>query len=212
MEMTAYQNQALLKNVEIPIAEAVSDFSLTLSEYVEREETATIKHEFHNGKLIEMPGGTLRHARIGLNFGTFLNICLFKKTEDFAAHSSDAHIYIPDLNKSLYPDISVFKDEPIFFQHYKTLAINPLLIIEVLSDGTESYDKDKKFKFYQNIPSFKEYVLVDQYEPKVEIYYCKNGNRNVWQYSFVTGLDASVKLQSVGCTLRLKDIYKKIIF
>jgi hypothetical protein len=53
---------------------------------------------------------------------------------------------------------------------------------------------------------------IETIQPKVEIYYCKNGKRNVWQYSFETGLTASIKLQSVGCTLKLKDIYTKITF
>ena len=212
MEMTAYQNQAILKNIETLNAEAVSDFSITLDEYIEREETATIKHEFHNGKLIEMPGGTPTHSLISGNVLAFIKFSLYKKTERFLIYNSDAHIYIPDLDKSLYPDVSVVKDKPILFQHYKTLIINPLLIVEVLSDGTEDYDKNKKFEHYQKLPTVKEYVLVHQHEPKVEIYYCKNGNRNVWQYSFVTGLDARIKLQSIGCTIQLKDIYRDVEF
>lgn len=86
------------------------------------------------------------------------------------------------------------------------------MIVEVLSDGTEDYDKNDKFELYQKIPTFKEYILVHQSQPKVESYYCKNGKRNVWLYSFAKGLNESIKLQSVGCTLRLKDIYKKIEF
>lgn len=212
MELIAQKSQPIQQGIETQQAEAVSDFSLTLSEYVEREATATIKHEFHNGKLTEMAGGTPPHSQIGLNFGTFLNLCLFKKTERFIAYNSDAQIYIPHLDKSLYADVSVVQGDPILFQHYKTLIINPLLIVEVLSEGTERYDRNEKFEFYQNIPTFKEYVLVHQNQPKVESYYCKNGKRNVWQYAFETGLTARIKLQSLGCTLRLQDIYRHIIF
>ena len=210
--MTAQQIQPIVKDKEMTASEAVSDSLLTLEDYIEREQTSTVKHEFHNGKLTEMAGGTPPHAQIGLNFGTFLNLCLFKKTENFIAYSSDARIYIPELNKSLYADVSVVADTPILFEHYKTLITNPLLIVEVLSDGTEDYDKSTKFEFYQKIPTFKEYVLVHQTQPKVESYYCKNGKRNVWLYSFATGLNDSIKLQSVGCTLKLKDIYHKITF
>lgn len=210
--MTTQQIQPFTQDTETVQAEAVSDFFLTLDEYVEREATSTIKHEFHHGKLTEMAGGTPRHAQISLNFGTFLNLCLFKKAERFIAYSSDAQIYIPDLDKSLYADASVVKEEAVLFQHYKALIINPLLIIEVLSEGTADYDRNKKFELYQKIPTFKEYVLVHQDQPKVEVYYCKNGKRNVWMYSFATGLDQSIKLQSVGCTLKLKDIYTKITF
>jgi Uma2 family endonuclease len=210
--MTAQKIQPFIQNIETVQPEAVSDFFLTLDEYVEREETSTIKHEFHNGKLIEMAGGTPSHSQIGGNFLTFLNINLFKKTENFIAYNSDARIYIPDLDKSLYADVCAVADEPILYQHFKTLIINPLLIVEVLSEGTEQYDRKEKFDFYQTIPTFKEYVLVHQDKPKVETYYCKNGKRNVWLYSFATGLDATIKLQSVGCKLRLKDIYTRITF
>ena len=84
------------------------------------------------------------------------------------------------------------------------------MLVEVLSDGTKDYDRHLKFDYYQKIPTFKEYVLVHQDQAKVETYYCKNGKRNVWNYTFATGLTESIKLQSVGCTLRLKDIYRDV--
>jgi Uma2 family endonuclease len=210
--MTAHQIQPILKDIKMPKGEAVSDNRLTLAEYVEREATSTVKHEFHNGQIVEMAGGTPPHAQIALNFGTFLNICLFKKNAPFIAYGSDAEIYITELDKSLYADVSAVEEKPILFAHYKTLITNPLLIVEVLSEGTQDYDRHKKFEFYQKIPSFKEYVLVHQDEPKVEIYYCKNGKRHVWNYTFYTGLSDNIKLQSVGCSLRLKDIYRNIEF
>lgn len=116
------------------------------------------------------------------------------------------------MDKSLYADVSAVEGKPILFAHYKTLITNPLLIVEVLSSSTQDYDRQEKFAFYQKIASFKEYVLVHQNEPKVEIYYCKNGKRNVWNYTFHTGLLENIKLQSVGCTLRLRDIYRNIEF
>jgi Uma2 family endonuclease len=210
--MTAHQIQPILKDIKMPKGEAVSDNRLTLAEYVEREESSTVKHEFHNGQIQEMAGGTPPHAQIGGNFLTFLNIGLFKKNDQCIAYNSDAQIYITELDKSLYADVSAVEDKPILFAHYKTLITNPLLIVEVLSEGTQEYDRHQKFEFYQKIPSFKEYVLVHQKEPKVEIYYCKNGKRNVWNYTFHTGLADNIKLQSVGCSLRLKDIYRNIEF
>lgn len=210
--MTTFQTLPIKKDILKPKGDAVSDTLMTLDEYIEREESSAVKHEFHNGKLIEMAGGTPPHAQIGGNFLTFLNFCLFKKQERFIAYNSDAHIYIPELDKSLYADVSVVAEAPILFKHYKTLIINPLLIIEVLSEGTQEYDKSEKFEFYQKIPTLKEYVLVHQNQAKVETYYCKNGKRNVWTYAFETGLTARIKLQSVGCTLRLQDIYREMTF
>jgi Uma2 family endonuclease len=192
--------------------ESVTDSKITLAEYIEQEETSLVKHEFHNGKLTEMAGGTPPHAKIAGNFITFLNICLFKKTETFNAYSSDARLYIAELDKSLYADLSVVAGDPILFGNHKTLITNPLTIIEVLSDGTDDYDRNAKFELYQKIPTFKEYVLVHQNQPKIEVFYCKNGKRNVWVYTFSSGLESTIKLSSVGCTLRLKDIYRNIKF
>ncbi len=210
--MASAQVQSKQKDLEISKGNAVSDTFLTLDEYLEREELSSVKHEFHNGKLREMPGGTPPHAQISGNFVTFLNLCLFKKQERFIAYTSDAQIYIPDLDKSLYADVSVVIEKPLLYSHYKTLITNPLLIVEVLSDGTQEYDRSEKFEFYQQIPTFKEYVLVHQHQAKIETYYCKNGKRNVWEYSFVSGLAEKIKLQSVGCTLRLQDIYRQVGF
>jgi Uma2 family endonuclease len=210
--MTALHVQPILKDIKMPDGRPVSDNLFTLAEYVEREASSTVKHEFHNGKIIEMAGGTPPHAQIAGNFLTMLNFCLYRKTERIIAYTGDAEIYIPDLDKSLYADVSAVADAPILFGHFKTLITNPLLIVEVLSDGTKDYDRHLKFDFYQKIPTFKEYVLVHQDQAKVETYYCKNGKRNVWNYTFATGLAESIKLQSVGCTLRLKDIYRDVEF
>ena len=155
MELIAQKKQPIQQGPETPNAEAISDFSLTLSEYVEREATSTIKHEFHNGKLTEIAVGTPLHSQIGGNVLTFINMCLYKKTERFIAYNSDAHIYIPSLDKSLYADVSVVQGEPILFQHYKTLTINPLMIIKVLSEGTESYDRNEKFQFLADFDELK---------------------------------------------------------
>jgi Uma2 family endonuclease len=210
--MTAQHSPPILKDIKTPKGEAVSDNRLTLAEYVEREAFSTVKHEFHHGKIVERIKRKPVQVQIVGNFGTFLNLSLFKKTKRFIAYDSNAEIYIPELDKSLYADVSAVEGKPILFANYKTLITNPLLIIEVLSDGTQDYDRHRKFEFYQKIPTFKEYILVHQDQPKIEIYYCKNGKRNVWNYTFATGLSESIKLQSVGCTLRLKDIYRNIEF
>jgi Uma2 family endonuclease len=78
--MTAHQIQPILKDIKMPKGEAVSDNRLTLAEYVEREESSTVKHEFHNGQIVEMAGGAPPHAQVAGNFLTFLNFCLYKKT------------------------------------------------------------------------------------------------------------------------------------
>jgi Uma2 family endonuclease len=88
--------------------------------------------------------------------------------------------------------------------------LNPTLIVEVLSPSTESYDRNKKFRHYRTIDSLKEYVLVSQDEPRIERY-LRQPNCE-WLYADAVGLDASLELTSVGCTLALADVYDKINF
>ncbi len=85
--------------------------------------------------------------------------------------------------------------------------MNPLVIFEVISDSTEKYDRYGKFKKYKTIPTFQEYVLVEQNMPVVEVY-LKNGA--IWQSTTYIGLEETVTLQSIGCDLKMSTIYKKV--
>jgi len=84
---------------------------------------------------------------------------------------------------------------------------NPVLIIEVLSPGTEAFDRGKKFEFYRTIPSLKEYVLVSQDKPRVEAYFRKD--RNNWQYTVINGIEKSIVFKSLDYEVKLEEIYCK---
>jgi Uma2 family endonuclease len=83
-----------------------------------------------------------------------------------------------------------------------------MLVVEVLSDSTESYDRGRKFKKYQTLPSFQEYVLISQTEPVVETFFRQDNNH--WLYTITEGLDASVALHSIQNEILLKAIYQKV--
>ncbi len=85
-----------------------------------------------------------------------------------------------------------------------------MLIIEVLSPGTESFDRGMKFEYYRMLASVKEYVMVSQDQPRVETYFRQN--ENIWQYRVVRGLDQTAVLQSLAYEIALKDIYHKVLF
>ena len=86
--------------------------------------------------------------------------------------------------------------------------MNPKLIVEVASPSTMAYDRNDKFKNYRLLPAFREYLLVSQNEPTIERFYLKDPKKGIWSYQQISGMDASIRLQSIGCTLRLKDILK----
>lgn len=185
----------------------------SLAESLAFEEKALDRHEFDNGKLIPMAGGTGEHAKIAMNFGIFLNNALLAIGLDLPILGSDIKIFLPLLSKWVYPDLAVVAEgEEEFFDEKHTLLLNPTLVAEVLSESTAEYDRNEKFEKYCTLPSFQEYVLISQNRPRIEVFYLHDPENGLWKISRASGLDASVLLRSVGCELRLKDIYRGIRF
>jgi Uma2 family endonuclease len=211
-----FKEMVKYSHIDIPLstaAETAVKYSSrkiwTLEAYLDAEELSVEKHEFHNGKRITMAGGTPPHSEISSNFGTVVNMALYNKNdENFHVYNSDMKVFIPKTNKAVYPDLSIVNGEPILT--YKHTILNPLLLVEVLSDSTEAYDRGDKFENYKSLASFKEYVLVAQNEPLVEVYYRQNSEGSEWQYTRIEGLEALVELRSIGCILKMKDIYRRV--
>jgi Uma2 family endonuclease len=183
---------------------------VTLSQYFNSEERAEVKHEFHNGKLIPMPGGTFYHNKIINNIIFALNLALEDKEDIFHILGSDMKILIPAWQHVVYPDAVVIARAPEFYEDRKDVILNPLLIVEVLSAGTESYDRGTKFEKYQSIPSFCEYVLVRQDKAEVQTYYREEAD--LWKRSDFISPDGLISLLSVAVALEMSRIYKGIVF
>jgi Uma2 family endonuclease len=184
--------------------------SLTFAEFLEKEQHSMVKHEFNKGKTTEMPGGSQRHSEITARMGTFLTFCTMRKSEEYHTFSGDIAIYMPPIDRSVYADVSVIEGKPLSIDGTKLTIVNPKLIVEVASPSTMDYDRNEKFKNYRLLPAFQEYLLVSQNEPTIEKYYLKDPKKGIWLYQQVSGLDASIRLQSIGCTIRLKDIYSNL--
>ena len=184
--------------------------ALTFADFLEKEQYSAVKHEFHKGKTTEMAGGSLRHGEISFRMGTFLTLYAMRKTEEYHTYSGDVAIYMPPIDKSVYPDGSVVEGKPISIDGLQLSIVNPKLIVEVLSPSTMAYDKNDKFENYRLLPSFREYLLVSQNEPMIEQYYLKDPKKGIWSYQQIKGIDASIRLYSLGSTLRLKDIYSNL--
>ncbi len=182
----------------------------TLEEYLTLEETSAVKHEFHAGKRIEMPGGTFHHNAIGMNIGYALIQAIDAADKNCHVLSSDMKIFIPEARRALYPDVAVLCEAPAFHADRRDMLLNPLLIVEVLSESTEAYDRGKKFHAYATLPAFREYVLIAQDKPMVEALYLQNPAENLWKRSVAEGLEATLTLYSINCTIALRDVYKRI--
>jgi Uma2 family endonuclease len=182
----------------------------SLEQYLEKELQAVQKHEFFNGKIILMSGGTYNHNKIATNVISLIDQLIDLQNLNFNVLNSDQKIYIEQENIAVYPDALVILDEPQYWQNRKDLITNPMVIVEVLSKSTLRYDRGEKFILYQNLESFKEYVLIDQNQAHAEIWY--RIALNTWQKTTVSGLDQMINFRSMGIDLNLKDVYKKIDF
>ena len=178
----------------------------SLDEYRRLEERAEERHEYHNGEIIAMTGGTLNHARIIRNL--FLMLGLALQTTEFEIYGGDLRIWIPEHNRGLYPDLSITAGEPILNINRQDEVLNPCLLVEVLSSSTEGYDRGDKFRFYRSLPSLQDYLLVSQTEALIEHYHRDEGDR--WLLTTYTGLDATLPLALGNLEIALAQVYQGV--
>jgi Uma2 family endonuclease len=181
---------------------------LTVEEYLALERQSEIRSEYLDGEIAAMTGGSPNHSLIIGNLHAELRQAL--KSGPCRVFPGDLRIRIPATNLYNYPDIVVVCGDVLPDETDRDAILNPVVIVEVLSPTTESYDRGKKFESYQTLESLKEYVLVAQDRPRVEHYLRQDGH--VWLYTDVSGLDHSVSFASLGCAVPLAEIYDKVLF
>lgn len=182
----------------------------TFEEYLRREEKSVEKHEFYNGKIIKMPGGTHIHSEISMNVATAIKIALRPISIKFHVYNSDLKIRIEPTNTGVYPDALVICEEPEFWQDRRDVIVNPLLIVEVLSPSTQAYDRLGKFELYKLLPSFQEYVLVNTDTHSVETRFQEE--TDLWRIKTEKDIANFVNLRSLGISISMADIYENIVF
>jgi Uma2 family endonuclease len=179
----------------------------SLDEYRALEEKAEERSEYHDGEIVPMPGGSLNHSRIGGNIFAFLKFLL--RDTEFEPINSDLRLWIPEYKRGLYPDVMLFEGEPQLNNNRNDEVLNPIVIVEVLSPATANYDRQSKFRMYRTIPSFCEYLLVEQDEPFIERY---TKQEQGWLLTEFKGLETLIPLDSVGKELPMTEIYRGITF
>ncbi len=180
---------------------------ISLEEYFKQEETSDEKHEYYQGVLYAMSGATENHCLIAMAVGSNL----YNQLDDKPCrpYLSDFRLKIEAVNLYTYPDLSVICGETQFADGRQDIFTNPTVVIEVLSESTEAYDRGKKFEFYRTIPSLQEYLLIAQDRPHVERYRRQGQD---WVFTEYSALADEVVLDSIGCTLSLAAIYKRVRF
>ncbi len=180
----------------------------TPEEYLALEETAIDKSEYHDGEIIQITGGTANHNKIALNFCR--QFLLSMNDQDYEIFISDVRLWIPEIRRYFYPDIMVIQGQPIYQGNKQTNVTNPLMIIEILSDSTENYDRGNKFRFYRSIPELQEYILIDQYSYHIE-QFAKN-SKGKWELTEYESQESILTLESLELQIPLTDIYQRINF
>ena len=175
-------------------------------EYLELEKNSEFKHEYFDGEIFAMVGAKRSHNIISSNIIGELRNGL--KQTPCMVFSSDMRVKIEKIEKYTYPDIVLACDKMEFLEDELDSLINPVAIMEILSDSTEAYDRGLKFKHYQLIESLQEYILVSQYYCQVEKYI--RNKDNSWNYTSFTDIEQTLKISSIKCELPLSEIYHKV--
>ena len=182
--------------------------SYTPAEYLELEEKAESKSEYINGQIFLMAGASINHNRIAGNFYAALNLAF--RAQDYEVFVGDVRLWIPDKQIYTYPDVMVTEGRPRYYNNRTDTITNALIIAEVLSKSTQGYDRQAKFADYRTIPSFQEYLLIDQTRVYVERF-TKTGEKRC-ELQVYNAEDEAISLSSVSLQVSLKDLYNKVNF
>jgi len=181
---------------------------LTETEYLEIERAAEFKSEFFGGEMFAMAGGTPQHSLIATNLaGEFRNLL---KRHACVPYNADLRIKIEATGLNTYTDLSVVCGPLQLAPGTDDTVVNPTLLVEVLSDSTEAYDRGKKFEHCRQIPTLQEYLLVSQKEPRIEQFIRQPDGR--WLLKEAAGLEASLELPSLRMSLPLAEVFAKVKF
>lgn len=181
---------------------------LSVKEYIVQEIESSIKYEYHNGRIYALAGGTLNHGLISGNAHLEIGIELKNKGNDCLPFNSAVKLFIESTNSYVYPDSMVICGEIEESNENKDSVVNPILIVEVLSKSTADYDRGDKFYLYRQIPSFKEYVLIEQKKHIVDVHY-KQEKSDFWKITRYKGLDKIIKLQSLDIEISMENLYHR---
>jgi Uma2 family endonuclease len=176
-------------------------------EYLALERESEIRHEYFRGEMFAMSGGTRVHSLIATNLIGALWVALDGLPCE--PHGSDMRIKISATGLYTYPDVSVVCGEPGFDDGRKDTLLNPVVVAEVLSPKTEAYDRGDKFANYRRIESLREYILISQDRVLVERF-VRHGEE--WLLTEINNLEESLRLDSIGCQISVRSIYKRVEF
>lgn len=183
---------------------AIETRQMTVEEYLAFDEASEIQHEFIDGELIPMPGGSGPHNLVVARTTIALGVAL--EDQDCFIFGSQMRVEIDD-SKYLFPDVSVVRGEPAYGDDNQVILLNPTVVVEVTSPSSHSYDHVDKVANYGAVPSIEGYLILDQKRVFAEWY---TRSESGWHLRQFSDLGDEIALEPLGCTLRLADVYRSV--
>ncbi|MDX2285582.1 MAG: Uma2 family endonuclease [Bacteroidia bacterium] len=190
------------------MGEAAVSLRLSVADYLELERSAEVRHEYRRGERSAMAGGTRNHARLGLNFGAALSA--HEARCGCTAFNGDLRIRIEAEDCFLYPEAAVVCGPEQYSPLDPDALVNPVLIAEVLSESTEAYDRGEKFRLYRTLASLRDYVLISQKQPLVEVF--SRDESGLWQFRAYEGLETAISLPTMDAEIAMRDLYRGVVW
>jgi Uma2 family endonuclease len=181
---------------------------ITPQEYLIRDRQASCKSEFHQGEVFAIGGGSANHSLIAANFVREAGNAL--KDKSCTVFNSDLRVQVRSTGLYTYPDATIVCGEREFDDDQRDTIINPTVIVEVLSDSTEKYDRGKKANHYRQIASLKELLLITQGRPHVERF--TRQPKGDWMFHEQYDLSADFELKSLGIFVAISELYRGLKF
>jgi Uma2 family endonuclease len=187
---------------------AAAKHDVTPKEYLHREREAEYRSEYLRGEIFAMDSASANHNLIVGNCIQTLGLQL--KRKPCRVYPSDLKLRVEATGLYTYPDLSVVCGEPKLESDAGDVLLNPVVIVEVLSDSTEAYDRGKKFEHYRTIPSLKHYVLVSQDRHSIDCF--SRQGEGSWYLSSCQGVDERILLDAIDSELVGAEVYDKVVF
>lgn len=181
---------------------------VTAADYLALERQAETKSEYLNGHIYAMSGASREHNTIVFNLARRVGNQLDRKP--CRGYVNDMRVKVSPTGLYTYPDVVVACGEPRFEDQHVDTLLDPTVIVEVLSDSTEAYDRGDKFAHYRALESLTDYLLVAQDKPRIERYSRQPDGR--WIYSVADGLDSRIEIAAIDCVLQLAEVYDRVEF
>jgi len=178
---------------------------LSVEEYLQFERESIEKHEFFRNEIFAMAGASPRHNQIFSNL--FIAAGIQLKGKPCQPYGSDLRIHIPENTLFTYPDISIFCNDLLPSEPDNDTVVQPTALIEILSPSTRNYDRGGKFILYRDIPTLKEFILVDSESISIEVFYINASGH--WELDEYKQLAETLEIRSVGIKIPLTEVYER---